>query len=325
MSMRLNIVVSCSNRKAVDSGRPVRLRDISRRTPASRVSAWWQALKDAEGDRRPAGDVYVGEQWSVVRRVLTLSEQRGWVPRLWVCSAGYGLIDSSTDIVPYSATFAANEPDSVIDPDEETSATEQVQGWWSGLAAKRRGHRITTALSAHRGEFTIMAVSLAYLRAVESDVVEHAASLRNPDRLLVICAGASQTHSGVSDWLVPCDGRLRRALGGTLSGLNVRILEWMLNTRGDFGLASAQSRMARLMRETPALDPECGKRLTDDEVVAFIRKRKAAIGSASGLLRALRDSGKACEQSRFSGLYAATVRRQEGGTAPRRTVGGNRR
>jgi hypothetical protein len=51
-----------------------------------------------------------------------------------------------------------------------------------------------------------------------------------------------------------------------------------------------------------------GRRLTDDQVRAYVREHlqaQPAPVSATRLLRQLRASGRSCEQARFGRLYAA--------------------
>jgi hypothetical protein len=53
------------------------------------------------------------------------------------------------------------------------------------------------------------------------------------------------------------------------------------------------------------------RRLTDEEVRLFIRERRTAEPSArhTRLLKLLRESGSACEQSRFRALFIEETRR----------------
>lgn len=53
------------------------------------------------------------------------------------------------------------------------------------------------------------------------------------------------------------------------------------------------------------------RRLTDEEVRLFIRERRTAEPSArhTRLLKQLRESGAACEQSRFRALFLEETRR----------------
>ena len=60
--------------------------------------------------------------------------------------------------------------------------------------------------------------------------------------------------------------------------------------------------------------PSERKRLADDEVRRFIRERHAAEPNAghTRLLKLLRESGHACEQSRFRALFLDEIRSHHG-------------
>jgi len=76
----------------------------------------------------------------------------------------------------------------------------------------------------------------------------------------------------------------------------------------EFSMASAVERTERLMADCAPLQRFDRKKLSDREIADFIdsRRRGTANTSASQLLRELRDSGMACEQSRFRRLFATS-------------------
>lgn len=302
MSRRLNIVVSCTNRKAAAAGEPVRLRDVRASATRPLIDEWWDALRSARAAPLPAESLYVGEQWSIVRRLGGLAEKRGWRPKLWICSAGFGLTERDTPVVPYSATFSPGEEDSVIDQSDSRGARAQVSEWWKSLARKRGGRRLATALDDDGDTVTVVAVSWRYLCAIDQDLVEYSRRL-DDERLLLVCGGRNPQEEALSKWVLPCESKLRVRLGGTLTGLNVRVVEWLLGGTGELSRSSARARLARLLRETPAPKPLHREKVSDAEVKSFIRRNLDVAASASRSLRLLRDSGLACEQSRFAELF----------------------
>jgi hypothetical protein len=61
------------------------------------------------------------------------------------------------------------------------------------------------------------------------------------------------------------------------------------------------------LKRLPAFSRPDRRPLSDDAVVAFIRRNTSAASSHTALLRSLRNSGLACEQSRFREIFLATV------------------
>src|SRR5205807_3679443 len=71
---------------------------------------------------------YSGDHWSVVRSIADSSCDAFQI-RIWICSAGFGLIRWQDSIGPYSATFARSHPDSVTGRGRTGTSSE----WWNGL------------------------------------------------------------------------------------------------------------------------------------------------------------------------------------------------
>src|SRR5581483_11722789 len=92
-----------------------------------RAAGWLKLLRRGTAGTVPAAELYLGDHWAVVRELAT----RPGV-RVWVCSAGYGLVSVESPLRPYSATFAAGEPDSVCVGAEDVTATRRA--WWRALA-----------------------------------------------------------------------------------------------------------------------------------------------------------------------------------------------
>ncbi|MFB8403880.1 hypothetical protein [Streptomyces sp. NPDC055912] len=110
---------------------------------------------------------------------------------------------------------------------------------------------------------------------------------------------------------VRSDAGLRHALGGTLTSLNVRMAaSWLEHSKGDTLTSSATQ---KAWNEWAAATTKPGQYnrepLSDEDVIVFIKRETAKLPgvSRSRLLRALRDDGKACEQSRFANLYKKTM------------------
>jgi len=225
--------------------------------------------------------------------------------RLWVCSAGYGLIPADAPIRPYSATFAGPHPDSV------PGGREGGAAWWSALAGwagSGGGPRSLADLAAaDGGARLLLALSAPYLAACRPDALAAAARLRHPSQLSVVCAGARR-DSMTADLILPADARLQHRLGGTRASLNVRVARYLLTeTEGVMEHNDMRDHLAGLLADLPPVTRYDRQPMTDAEVRQFIREYLQAEPGASHtrLLRQLRQSGRACEQGRFAALHRA--------------------
>jgi hypothetical protein len=311
MSKTINIVVTCTSRKTRTPLVGLRLRDVHERTIEDRAQKWIDRLSGNGTSEVVASQLYCGEYWSVVRSLPALARDSGITARIWVCSAGYGLISPESQICSYSATFSPYDRDSVtrgFDADLRRSAAQQ---WWHSIARwsgpKGSELRSLTAIARRYPRVPLLVVaSPDYLQALEQDLSKVVAALSDSGLLLIASAG-TRTFGKLTEHLLPCDARLQSYLGGTRGSLNVRIAKRLLQYmgRGPISLELQKSRLRRLLSKQPPLEQYGRRVVTDGEVREFIRLElnKNSGASRNLLLRKFRDSGRACEQSRFAGLY----------------------
>ncbi|MET9289418.1 hypothetical protein [Nocardia beijingensis] len=275
--------------------------------PRNRFDTWIHRLS-AEGPTTPAQDLYSGEHWNIARNLPALV---GGHNKLWICSAGYGLIRDQTNLQPYMATFTPGNRDSV-----GRSRVESVDWWrrltdWPGPQSDQP--RSFADLARRDPDATIIAIlSNTYLYACAEDLRVAKELLRSKDRFVVM--GANQAVPELEDVVIPIPARLRSVVGGSLHALQVRaaahLLPLAVADSGDLGLRSLRVVAQRAIDNSP-VDPSRrapGVRMDDRAVREYIdRHRHVASVSATKLLRQLRESGFSCEQGRFKKLFHETM------------------
>jgi hypothetical protein len=316
---KVNLIVTCTSRKTKTPARGFRLRDLSEKSLSRRAQHWIEKLrvKDSEGEAHvEAFKLYCGEYWSVVRELPSAARKSGVSIRFWICSAGYGLIAPYSKIRSYSATFSPEELDCVTRGLNVAARRVAAQEWWKQIAmwSGPGGNRVRSLASlARRYPRTplLVVASPDYLHALEKDLSGALDALSDPDLLLIVSAG---TRSFGKFWrnLVPCDARLQSLVGGTRASLNIRIAKLLVERSGKMRLnvKRVSAELGRLLRRQPAIENYQRRAATDQQVRTFIRNqayKNGMVMSRSALLRKFRDSGNACEQSRFANLYRQTV------------------
>lgn len=298
----LRIVVTCTSRKVGTRPDSPSLAVVRGRDVGDRLAEWRSLLGSADG-ARPAWDVYAGEHWQAVQNLCREVERRGWSPEVFVCSAGYGLIRAERRIVPYRATFAPGQPESVSHPSEPRDETNRV--WWNGLVKGRRIGRLSGLVASDPFTPMLVAVSDIYLRAIRDDLEAAIRLIGCPERMLIVSGGASGSGDPIAARGIAPPGTLRRLLGGTLTSLNVRVAAVCLShfRNGMFNRDKLADRLGDMAATVPAGEFTCGVQMSDGEVIDFIRSRLDQGQSRSSLHRTLRDEGWACEQRRFARLY----------------------
>ncbi|MCX4666511.1 hypothetical protein OG453_07485 [Streptomyces sp. NBC_01381] len=299
---QLSLVVTCTDRKVDQPDPALSARNLPQGSVKQRSSNWQKRIQTATargGSSLPSlAELYRGDHWTRSRRLVAAAASAGYKTQLWVASAGLGLqpVEPKTQTAPaYAATFSTRHADSVA-----TSATENTQ-WWGHLQA---GTGRSTLHELGQQGPVLMVLSEVYASAMEEELVTLGGL--GGEALLI---GGLREIPGVHR--VRSDAGLSRALGGTLTSLNVRMAASWLEHSKDGMLTSPATQKAWSEWAAATTKPVKYNRepMSDEDVIVFIKRETAKLPGVSRtrLLRALRDDGKACEQSRFANLYKKTM------------------
>lgn len=309
----IHLVVTCTSRKRQTPHPELTIASAGDRLTCEPWRAWERRLERVKAPVLAARDLYIGQHWHVAKN---LAAERGPGPELslWICSAGWGLIRPDAALKSYSAVFTPGSADSVSRLMPGWGNQDAVRQWWNGLAEWRGPsphgpRRIAQIAQLHPNSVIVVALSPSYFAACRDDIVEAAATLRDSERLLVVCPGSSDASSNSSAIRpLPLDARAAAVLGGTMGTLGVRFVRYLLNEYDWEALRACELR-PRLDQWLGTLTPRAvpiRARHHDAEVAAFIRARLASDPgkSATRLLREYRSLGEACEQRRFHVIYS---------------------
>lgn len=318
MKPTIHIIASCTDRKRFDVPAELRLREIAVASALERAERWWARLLTHNSKAVSALDLYGGDHWSVAKSLPAVARAKGCDARLWVASAGYGLVPAEAELRPYSATFASGHSDSVFPARVAPgSRLDFVRRWWGHLGDKpgptRAVPRTVTALVKDSPQAYIIVVgSPDYVSAMASDLTSAIKNARRPDRIIIVSRLGEFTSGALVDHLIPSDARLQPGLGGARTSLHVRVVRKILEEMPKLELSARvlrahYQRVLARSSEVPTFDR---MRLSDQQVVNLIQTelRRTPGMSCTRALRALRDRGKACEQSRFRDLFHRTVK-----------------
>lgn len=295
----LDLIITCARGKRSVPDRRLCVRNVPEGATERRASQWIERLSNAKGEASPAAELYRGDHWVHCMKAASRVEQLGG--RAFVCSAGYGLVSVSAKLHPYSATFASGDFDTVPEPTT----------WWAALAnweGPQPGEPRRLVDLADSGRTMLVSVSEPYLRALTPSLLEVRERVRN--RLLIVCVGAPETHP-LSKNILDCDARIRQKVRGALTSVNSRLTEALLASvsADEWGSAAFRRRAAEWLADLKPHVAKTGRRVSDEDVIGFIRERLAAApdSSWSALHREFRESGLACLDSRFAKLFRSAT------------------
>ncbi len=314
MTRHLNIVVTCTKRKTCPVDRELKLGSVNGSTVNQVCRRWIERLRSNSSSRVEAEFLYSGDQWKIAASLPQVAAMSHMQARLWVCSAGYGLIPATASVQPYSATFSQRHPDSIRQRQVGEGAG-LLSDWWSALAtwegpAVGEPRTLQTLVERDPKAPLIVVASPVYLAAMRADLDAAVIRLANSDLLTIISAGVTDIGS-LQRNVLPCDGRLQAVLGGALMSLNVRVARRLLESpvRWPLRCSQAATIFNALLQECPELVRYDRSPMSDTEVREFIHQHLMLDPSQrhSPLLRRLRDDGNACEQKRFRALFQETL------------------
>ena len=287
----IQFVSTCTDRKTVSPA--IHARHLTAATPKGRADEWVTAITQLPGERS-ARDIYAGE----MARVAVAAAGRDNLRHL-ICSAGYGLIEASTRIAGYSATFNSPHADEVTGAPKQATARRD---WWKALRGSLSVGAPSLAALGREGPI-LLAASPTYLDAMYDEI---AAGIASGARVIVVTS--RRTRGQLEDVLVPVTGRMSGVLGGSMMSINLRVAARIMDElpEGRLSVENAREVVERLTADAPVAKKFDRRPLSDDEVVDFILRQlvEDRSSSHSRLLRLLRSSGFACEQARFRSLYS---------------------
>jgi len=130
----VNIVVTCTKQKTLETPDGLQLRNLKGKTVSDRAHRWARVLQKSREPQVAARDLYAGDHWAVAKDLPACGTASREI-RVWVISAGYGLVSLDQTMCPYSATFSNPHPDSVILAERDESSSSQKAAWWNSIAA----------------------------------------------------------------------------------------------------------------------------------------------------------------------------------------------
>ncbi len=296
-----SVVTICSSRKSVpitQSSTPVSLPKAAQ----SAVQAAWVQKVSKLPARYAVDQLYAGRGFRLAKSAAASVRAR-----LYVVSAGLGLVAADRQVPVYGLT---------VSPGHAESVAARVQGdfdpaaWFSAIL--QGPHSVQWADAFAEGEGRVLvALTRPYAEMIGSSLLALPAS--SLGRLRIFGVSLSKVlPTEIQRAVMPYDGRLDTIIPGTRADFSQRALDHFARLVASG--ADDQDREADSDAVRRALAGVISPRLaqrprqTDEEILRLIRKQLMTQSGVGRVLRALRDQdGVACEQARFSRLYRAAV------------------
>lgn len=312
----INVFVICTMTKRFHGTGNLLLREVGATSLAERFALWASRIEQSRSPSIPALDTYSGGHWSVVRSLNSSFAKSSGSARIWIVSAGYGLISPADKIIPYGATFAPRQRDSI----SPVSSAEASGAWWSLLTHWRppglepgAPRSIAEAVAKYPEAPNLLVLSPDYHRALSEDLRASLAQITDRNKLIILSSD-DRSQGELEENTVKVDARLQAHVGGARSSLGVRTARVVLQELSGrpVTLGSFRAAMARLVERHGVVQVYDREPMTNEQVADFINAELSQDSSVSStpLLEKLRSSGRACERKRFHKLFTAAKERR---------------
>jgi hypothetical protein len=293
----VHVLTLCTNRKHGNVDATLRARRLRSGTIEA-VSADWKERRSKSDAEIEAYDRYMGRGFAEAKRATAAMSAK-----MWVVSAGLGLVPAKRKVPAYSLTITGNSEDCISHRVPNFSSAN----WWTAINTSKRP--IRGLVRSEKPELLIVNVSKPYMEMIGDDLL----SLSEEERahLRIIGPRPIAVPEQLHPYLLPYDERLEAIQGykGTRSDFPQRALrhfmtEILANARTGRAKKHAALVASHLSSYVAPKTPK-RPRQTDEQIRRLIAKNwKKVDGRAGRMLRYLRDTESvACEQSRFSQLF----------------------
>ncbi|MFK4583676.1 hypothetical protein [Bradyrhizobium ottawaense] len=261
------------------------------------MAAQWIAKVGGLPRCKSADTFYAGRAFGLAKEAANLS-----AARLYILSAGLGLVPASRLVPAYGLTITTRHEQSIsrkvlgdFDPAEWFSSLLKTaySDDWRDVAGRKSGR-------------ILLALSRPYAEMVGASLTDAPPKMLERLRIFGVSLEAAlpaTLHAAIA----PYDERLNAIFPGTRTDFAQRAMLHFARSvaprpskgrEDDFSAVRSSLRNLKLPRLVQR------PRVTDEEILAVIKKRLRMQSGAARMLAALRhEEGVACEQSRFGRLY----------------------
>jgi hypothetical protein len=319
--MSFHLIVTCVSQKRAKRVHSILDTHIKPGTPKQVFDQWSKTLTGSTLQTKKAKDLYKGQLWNAFLKSFEIVNEHVQDAHLWILSAGHGLIGSGEKILPYDITFQEprNGVPSILAKVSSNSGTNSrktaLETWWDMLTKTKRTFPASIeslVAGASEDDYFLIVLGKDYLDAVFKDLCKSVKKAKYPGQIAVITNNTNDTTAKKlgQSWLY-ADGRFVNLPGSNSTIVNARIARELLQYTFEekdglewWSIDNINTFLKDLSSGLP--DPQKFDRetFTAEQVKDYIRE---ALSSAeipfTELHRTFRDSNRACEYTRFRGLY----------------------
>ena len=317
--MTFHLIVTCVAQKNCKEKHSILDSEIKKDAIENVFEQWKQLISNSRLNKEKAIDLYKGNLWNSYLDAWRIINGSTQPAEMWILSAGYGLINSEEKIVPYDITFqdVKGGVPSILTKIDNKSVPKKAltQNWWdllktsNGINSKSLQNLVGKGL---KDDYFLIVLGKDYLDAVFCDLRKAINLSKYPGQIAIISNNVNDSVAKQfgPNWLY-ADNRFVKIPGINSLTVNADIAKQLLwnmfkkeNGLGWWSHSNFNNFLKIKSSSLPDVVQHNRDSNTDDQIKKYIKDRLSKEDIPfSRMHRAFRDSGQACEYSRFKKLY----------------------
>ena len=208
------------------------------------LNNWLETIQDLTKKKFPAEDLYIGSNWKEVLSCAKTASSVGFIPQLWVVSAGWGLIPANFKITPYAASFSEGESSiHNLKWSQEFNSKQRSRSWWQTINQKRNLDlpssfpQLYSSLPNKKNLRVLIILSKEYYLPLELEILE---LISLGADVVIVSSGMyselEMVHPVIKDHVLPLNTKFKTAnesLKKNCHVLNATMATWLLENYHD--------------------------------------------------------------------------------------------
>lgn len=319
--MAFHFIITCVSQKKAKISHSILDPHIQTGDLERVFSQWEETLNRSRLKPQKAISLYNGALWGSFLDSWGIINGRNPKANLWILSAGHGLINHEDKVIPYDITFQESRGDTpsilskISYPQSPAARKKTLQDWWQHLEKlkSKTPQNIRDLLrSFTEDDYAFFVLSKDYLDAIYKDLSAGIKYSKYPQQIAILCNNVNDPVAKklIPNWLY-ADSKFVNLPQANNTLVNAKIAHklifHMFEEKGGlvwWDIKNFNNFLKEVGSELPEVKKPKRTSSTDEEIKNYIKKvlLKSNV-SFSRLHRSFRDGGRACEYSRFKGIY----------------------